>query len=101
MQPVDEATAALVIAALQRARARCISPVLALDQAGLLMTESLARGIRRDTLINTAEAVRNTRVRALREEGLIPRDPTPAVLLKVVADRLEFLAVQAERGDFR
>lgn len=101
MHPVDEATAARVILALQRARVRCISPVLALDQAGVLMTDNLARGIRRDTLINTAEAVRNTRVLALHREGLIPRDPTPAVLMKAVADRLEYLAAQAEKGEFR
>lgn len=101
MLPVDEATAVAVIKALQDARVRCVSPVVALDRAGLLVTDSLAAGIRHDVLINTSAAIRNTRVKSLIEARLIPKEPTPAVVIKAVADRLEHLADMAKRGEFR
>lgn len=99
--PVDQTTAALVIGALQNARTRCMSPVAALNQAGLLLTERQARLIRHDTLINAAEAVRNTRIKALQEAGLLSKEPTPAVVAKAIADRIDWLAEQAKRGEFR
>lgn len=99
--PVDETTAALVIGALQTARTRCISPVAALDRAGLLMTEHSACMVRHDVLINTAETVRNTRMRALHQARLMPRDATPAQVAKAIADRIEILAAQAKRGEYR
>ena len=101
MRPVDDETAALVIKQLQWARTRCISPVLALHQSGLLVTDEMACGIRHDVLVNTAEAVRNTRVNALHAARLIPKDPTPATMIKAIADRLDFLAQQAKTGGFR
>ena len=101
MRPVDDETAALVIKTLQVARTRCISPVLALHQSGLLVTDELACGIRHDTLANAAEAVRNTRINALHAAKLIPKDPTPATMIRVIADRIDFLAEQAKTGGFR
>ncbi len=101
MQPVDEETAARVIAALSRARVRCISPVLALDTAGVLMTDRMARCIRRDTLHNTAELLRTTRVTQLHRAGLIPKDPSPATLLRAVAGQVDTLSEKALTGEFR
>lgn len=101
LEPLETTTAGLVIATLQGARTRCISPALALHQAGLLMTEDLANRIRHDTLTNAAEAVRNTRVRNLQAARLLSKDPTPAVVIKAVADRLDWIAEQAKRGEFR
>lgn len=101
MRPVDEETAALVVKQLQWARTRCISPVLALHHAGLLVTDELACNIRHDVLTNAAEAVRSTRINALHAARLIPKDPTPATMIKVIADRLDFLAQQAKTGGFR
>lgn len=98
---VDEETAARTIVALQQARTRCVSPVVALDQAGLLVTDDLACQIRHDVLVNTSAAVRNTRVKSLIEARLMPKDPTPAVVVKAVADRLEYLADLAKKGEFR
>lgn len=99
--PVDQTTAALVIGALTTARTRCMSPVAALNQAGLLLTDRQAGLIRHDTLMNAAEAVRNTRIKALQEAGLLAKEPTPAVVAKAIAGRLEWLAEQAKRGEFR
>lgn len=101
MRPVDEVTAAEAIKTLQWARTRCISPVLALHQSGLLVTDELACNIRHDVLANTAEAVRRTRINALHQAKLIPKDPTPATMIKVIADRLDYLAERAKMGEFR
>lgn len=101
LKPLEPTTAALVIGCLQTARVRCMSPALALHQAGLLMTEDLANHLRRDTLLNAAEVIRKTRMKDLHAAKLIPRDPTPAALTKVLADRLDWLGAMAERGDFR
>lgn len=101
LKPLEVTTAALVVGCLQRARTRCISPALALHQAGLLMTDDLANHVRHDTLLNAAEVIRKTRIRDLHAAGLIPREPTPAVVVKAIADRLDWLAGMAEQGDFR
>ena len=101
LRPVDETTAALVIGCLQRARTRCESPVQALGRAGLLMTEHQAALIRRDVLATVAETIRNTRMKDLHAAGLMPRDATPAQVAKAIADRIEWLAEQAGKGEFR
>jgi uncharacterized protein with PIN domain len=98
---VDEDTAARTIRALADARTRCISPVVALNQAGLLLTDHLACHIRADVLTSAADTIRATRVRTLVEERLLPKDPTPAVVIKAVADRIEWLAGRAKEGGFR
>lgn len=101
LQPLEQTTAALVISTLQGARQRCISPALALHQAGLLMTDDFANRIRHDVLISAAGGIYNTRITRLHERGLVARIPTPANLLKVIAGEVEQWAELARRGEFR
>jgi len=99
--PVDTPTADRVVQALRDARLRCQSPVHALNQAGVLMTDHLAQNIRADVLENTAELIRHTRIKNLYAAGLIPKDPTPAVMVKVIADLVADLALKARKGEYR
>lgn len=101
LQPLETTTAGLVIATLQGARQRCISPALALHQAGLLMTEDLANRIRYEALLTASAQIERTRIRNLHERGLVARDPTPANLVKVIAKEVEAWADLARRGEFR
>lgn len=101
LQPLETTTAGLVISTLQGARQRCISPALALHQAGLLMTQDLANAIRYETLYSAAEQVQKTHIRTLHQLGLTPKDPTPAVAVKAIARRLEAWAEMASKGEFR
>jgi hypothetical protein len=101
LQPLETTTAGLVIATLQGARTRCISPALALHQAGLLMTEDLANRIRFEVLNSAAARIESTRIRNLHERKLIARDPTPANLVKVIAGEVEMWADLARKGEFR
>lgn len=101
LMPTDQETATRVVAALRGARLRCISPVAALHQAGLLMTEHNARLLRHDILTITAQTIRDTRMKDLAAAGLMPRDATPAQVAKAIADRVDWLAEQAKRGEYR
>lgn len=99
--PLETTTAGLVISTLQGARQRCVSPAVALHQAGLLMTQDLANRIRYETVVSVSEAVNGLRLRHLYERGFAPKDPTPAVAVKAVAQQIEQWADLARRGDFR
>lgn len=101
LKPLDEATADLVIASLRRARVTCQSPAHVLHRTGLLLTADLAAQIRSETLTSAAEAVRNTRMKNLIEAKLMPKDPSPLQVSKAIADRLDWLAELAGRGEFR
>ena len=101
LQPLEAVTAARVITTLQAARQRCISPALALHQAGLLMTDDFANRIRYDVLMSAAGAIHSTRVSHLNEAGLVSRHPTPGTLLKVMSGEVEKWAELARKGEFR
>lgn len=101
VMPVDQPTADLVVKTLQQARVTCMSPVAALNMHGLLNTDRNARDIRHDTLMNLADQVRRTRVKDLMDAGLIPKEPTPAVVIKAIAGLIEMAAQRAAKGEFR
>lgn len=101
LQPLEQTTAALVISTLQGARQRCISPALALHQAGLLMTDDLANRIRFEVLNTAAAGIHSTRITELHRRGLVGRTPTAGSVLKVMAAEVEQWAALARRGEFR
>lgn len=101
LQPLEARTAELVIGTLQNARQRCISPAVALHQAGLLMTDDFANRIRYDSLTTAADYIRRTRVSRMHEAGLVARTPTPGNLLKALADEVDRWAGLARKGEFR
>lgn len=101
LQPLETTTAGLVIATLQNARGRCISPALALHQAGLLMTDDLANRIRYEVLNTAATRIAGTRISHLHARGVVARTPTPGSLLRVMAEEVEAWADMARRGEFR
>jgi type II secretory pathway component PulF len=103
MTPLDEKTYRLAAQTVQRARLHGVASITALHQAGLILSDDLARQIRADTITSLAERLRTTRLRHLmpdperyKREGATPTQTRDAIVVL-----LEQLADLARKGEFR
>ena len=103
MTPLDEATYKLAAQTMNRARVHGVAPVVALHQAGLILSDDVARQIRADVLRSAVEHLRNSRLRHLMPDPsrYMREGATPTQTRDAIADALEALAELARKGEFR
>lgn len=103
IKPLDEKTYRLAAATMNRARLHGVAPVVALHQAGLLLSDELAQQIRADVITSVAERLRTTRLRQImRDPDRYKREgATPTETRDSIVELLDQLAVLARKGEFR